>query len=79
MIINKIDFSMINKIDDYKIIEYPAIKEPFQELIETLQEDMSAMLFSDELDNLFSHYSTALNMVKSKEVQARLPFEIEMN
>jgi len=67
------------KIDDYKIIEYPAIKEPFQELIETLQEDMSAMLFSDELDNLFSHYSTALNMVKSKEVQARLPFEIEMN
>ncbi|MBU0474355.1 MAG: signal peptide peptidase SppA [Bacteroidetes bacterium] len=67
------------KIDDYKIIEYPAIKEPFQELIETLQEDMSAMLFSDELDNLFSHYSKALNMVKSKEVQARLPFEIEIN
>jgi len=67
------------KIDDYKIIEYPVIKEPFQEFIKTLQEDMSAKLFSDELDNLFSHYSTALNMVKSKEVQARLPFEIEMN
>jgi len=67
------------KIDDFKIIEYPEIKEPFQELIETLQEDMSTMLFSSELDNIFSHYSTALNMVKSKEVQARLPFEIEMN
>jgi protease-4 len=67
------------KIDDFKIVEYPAIKEPFAELMETLQEDMTIKIFSDEFDDLFNHYSTALKMVKTKEIQARLPFEIEIN
>lgn len=66
-------------IEDYKIVEYPKVKEPFQELIETLQEDLSVKIFSVELDDVFSHYSTALKIIKSKEVQARMPFEIEIN
>lgn len=67
------------EIEDYKIVEYPEIKEPFQEILETLQEDISAKIFSTEIDNIFEYYSKALKMVKSKEVQARLPFEIEIN
>jgi len=66
-------------IEDYKIVEYPEIKEPLQELLETLQEDMSAKIFSSEIKNIFEHYSKALKMVNSKEIQARLPFEIEIN
>jgi protease-4 len=66
------------EIDDYKIVEYPEIKEPFQELLETLQEDLSAKIFSTEIENIFEHYSKAIKMVKSKEVQARLPFEMEI-
>jgi protease-4 len=65
-------------IDEYKIVEYPKIKEPFEEILETLQEDISAKLFSKEIDNVFGYYSKALKMVKSKEVQARVPFEIEI-
>ncbi len=66
------------EIDDYKLLEYPKIKEPFQEILESLQEDISAKIFSTEIDNIFEHYSKALKMVKSKEVQARLPFEMEI-
>ncbi len=67
------------EIEDYRIVEYPEIKEPFQELFEALQEDISAKIFSTEMDDIFEHYSKALKMVKSKEVQARLPFEIKVN
>ncbi len=66
------------KIEDYKILEYPEIKEPFQEILESLQEDISAKIFSTEVNNIFEHYSKALKMVKSKEIQARLPFEMEI-
>ncbi|MCF6269647.1 MAG: signal peptide peptidase SppA [Melioribacteraceae bacterium] len=67
------------EIEDYKIVEYPEIKEPFEEILETLLEDISSKIFSPEIDNIFEHYSKALKMVKSREVQARLPFEIEIN
>jgi len=66
------------EIDDYKIVEYPEIKEPFQEMLELLQEDISAKIFSAEINNIFEHYSKALKMVKSNEIQARLPFEMKM-
>jgi len=65
-------------IKEYKIVEYPKIKEPFEEFIETLQEDISAKIFSPEIDDIFTHYKKALKMVKSKEIQARLPFDIEI-
>jgi len=65
-------------IDEYKIVEYPKIKEPFEEILEALQEDISAKIFSPEIDNIFGYYSKALKMVKSKEIQARVPFEIEI-
>ncbi len=67
------------EIDEYKVLEYPEIKEPFQEILESLQEDISAKIFSTEITNVFEYYSKALKMVKSKEVQARLPFEMEIN
>ena len=66
------------EIEDYKLLEYPEIKEPFQEILESLQEDISVKIFSTEIDNIFEHYSKALKMVKSKEIQARLPFEMEI-
>ena len=66
------------EIDDYKILEYPKIKEPFQEILESLQEDISSKIFSAEISNIFDHYSKALKIVKSKEIQARLPFEMEI-
>lgn len=67
------------EIDDYKIVEYPKIKEPFEEILETLQEDISSKIFLPEMNDIFEHYSRALKLVKSKNIQARLPFEIEIN
>ena len=71
--------SQLAEIDKYRIIEYPKVKEPFEELLETLQEDLSVKIFSEDVENVFSYYDKVLKIVKSNEVQARLPFEIEMH
>jgi protease-4 len=70
--------SSLAEIDEYRIVEYPKVKEPFEEILETLQEDLSAKIFSEDLENVFGYYDKVLKIVKSNEVQARLPFEIEM-
>ena len=66
-------------IEEYRLIEYPKVKEPFEEIMETLQEDFSANIFSDDVESVFEYYDKALRIIKSKEVQARLPFEIELH
>lgn len=71
--------SLLAEIDEYRIVEYPKVKEPFEELLETLQEDLSVKIFSEDIENVFSYYDKVFKIVKSNEVQARLPFEIEMN
>lgn len=65
-------------IQEYRLIEYPRVKEPFEEIMESLQEDFSANIFSDDVENVFEYYKKAIKIIRSKEVQARLPFEIEM-
>jgi len=66
-------------IEEYRLIEYPEIKDPIEEIVENIGKDLSAKIFSSGMDDVFGIYSKALQMVKSKRVQARLPFEIEIN
>lgn len=66
------------EIEDFRIVEYPEIKKPLEELIENLQEDMSVNIFSPDVRDVFGDYSNVLKVLQSKEVQAKLPFEIEV-
>lgn len=66
-------------VKDYRITEYPKIKDPFQQLLEDLTEDSS--LASDrwikrQLGDIYPHYQYIRELQQSKGLQARLPFII---
>ncbi len=66
----------ISDLENYRIVEYPEIRDPFEVFIETLSDDVSLQLFNSELNDIIEHYSKALNLIKGNKIQTRLPFEM---
>lgn len=66
----------ISDLENYRIVEYPEIRDPFEVFIETLSDDVSLQLFNSELNDIFEHYSKTLNLIKGNKIQTRLPFEM---
>ncbi|VAX17199.1 Signal peptide peptidase SppA (protease 4) [hydrothermal vent metagenome] len=67
----------MSDIDNYRVVEYPEIRDPFEMFFETLLDDTSQKIFGTELNSIIEHYSKALNLLKGSKIQARLPFEID--
>lgn len=66
----------ISNLENYRIVEYPEIRDPFEVFIETLSDDVSLQLFGSELNEIVEHYSRAINLIKGSKIQTRLPFEM---
>ena len=66
----------ISELDNYRIVEYPEIRDQFEVFIETLYDDVSLKLFGSELNDIIEHYSKAINLIKGNKIQTRLPFEM---
>ncbi len=66
----------ISGTDNYRIVEYPEIRDPFRVFFESLLDDTSQKVFGQEINNIIEHYSKALNLLKGSKIQARLPFEM---
>ena len=64
-------------IENYRVVEYPEIRDPFEVFFETLLDDASQKVFGSEINHVIEHYSSALNLLKGSKVQARLPFEMD--
>lgn len=67
----------ISDLENYRIVEYPEIRDPFKVFIETLSDDVSLQLFGSELNDIVEHYSKAINLIKGSKIQTRLPFEMK--
>ncbi|MCK5456332.1 MAG: signal peptide peptidase SppA, partial [Melioribacteraceae bacterium] len=67
----------ISELENYRIVEYPEIRDPFEVFIETLYDDVSLQLFGSELNDIIEHYSKAINLIKGNKIQARLPFDMD--
>jgi len=65
-------------IDNYKVVEYPKIRETFEQILEILYEDVSASIFQKEIGAEYKFYTNIINMLKANEVQTRLPFDVEI-
>ncbi|MCK5345719.1 MAG: signal peptide peptidase SppA, partial [Candidatus Heimdallarchaeota archaeon] len=65
-------------IDNYRIIEYPKIRETFEQILEILYEDVSASIFQKEIGVGYKYYSQIINMLNANEVQTRIPFDVEI-
>lgn len=64
------------KLEDYKLIELPKLKDPFQEFFNDWSDDSEAMVLSKEMGEYYQYYRSFKSMVNSKGVQARLPYDL---
>lgn len=69
------------EVSEYRISEYPRVKDPIQQLLEELSgqttETRAQRLLKTQLGSLYPHYRFLYELQQSKGVQARLPFMLE--
>ena len=63
------------ELEDYRIYELPEQKDPFQELLEQLEEDMQTSWIKYQLGDQYKYYKTIQDINHLKGVQARMPYQ----
>ena len=63
------------ELEDYRIYELPEQKDPFQELLEQLEEDMQTSWIKYQLGDQYKYYKTIQDIKHLKGVQARIPYQ----
>ena len=66
----------LSNLQNYRIVEYPEIRDPFEVFFETLYDDASVKLIGTDFNDIIQHYSNAISLIKNNKIQTRLPFEI---
>ncbi|OFY69863.1 MAG: signal peptide peptidase SppA [Bacteroidetes bacterium RIFOXYA12_FULL_33_9] len=65
-------------LTDYRIVEFPKEKDPFQELLKELKGEAETYFFANELGQSYKYLKAYNNILKIKGVQARMPFELDI-
>ncbi len=65
-------------LDDYKIVDFPKSKDPFEEFIKSLTGDVQTRMMKNELGESYLIYKKINNMLQMEGVQARMPYEVEL-
>ena len=63
------------ELEDYRIYELPEQKDPFQELLKQLEEDMQTSWIKYQLGDQYKYYKTIQDIKHLKGVQARMPYQ----
>jgi protease-4 len=66
-------------IEDYRLVEMPALLDPFEKLITDLMGESTQTLLQKELGTNYKYYNYVKGLAEIKGIQARLPFEIDIN
>lgn len=66
------------KLNDYKLMYYPTVKDPFASLMGTSKEKIKAWMLEDELGEYRQYIEQLRTIAKSSGIQARLPYTIEI-
>ncbi|SEN36481.1 protease-4 [bacterium A37T11] len=66
------------KLKDYRIVSYPAIKDPIQELLRTGSEQVKNYFTKQELGVSYPYYVQAKKIIQQSGIQARLPFVVDI-
>lgn len=66
------------KIDTYRVMEYPREKDPFSSLFSTSKEKIKMWLVNDELGEYAQYLKRMKDVVKTKGVQARVPYQLDI-
>lgn len=66
-------------LEDYRIVSLPKQKDPIEELIKGLTGEAKSHFLKNELGDTYRFYNQAQNITNLGGIQARLPYEIELN
>lgn len=67
------------KLDDYKLVAYPKLKDPFEELLEELEMNIEAKVMNSVLGDEQKYYKKLQSVTTQSGVMARMPFDIELH
>lgn len=65
-------------LKEYKLIDLPAIKDPFTRIMETLSGDHTSILLKKQLGPAYEYYNYLNQISRMKGVQAMMPFDISV-
>lgn len=66
------------KLDDYNIVYYPAVKDPFASLLGSSKEKIKAWMLEDELGEYRSYIEQLKTITRSSGIQVRMPYNVEI-
>jgi protease-4 len=66
------------QLDEYRIVKYPTVKEPFALMMSSGTEQLKTWVTKQQLGESYTYYQQLKNLVQYKGVQARLPFDMEV-
>lgn len=66
------------KLDNYRVSEYPRMKDPFSSILSTSKEKIKIWMLEDELGDYLKYYSELKKVSKQSGIQARIPYLVEI-
>jgi protease-4 len=67
------------KLDNYRIVNLPKLKDPFEELMKEFTGSAKAKLMKDELGETYKYYQELRGVVAQRGVLARIPYDIDIH
>src|SRR6056297_761787 len=65
-------------IEKYRVVDYPKLKDPFQQLLEDFQGNVKASILKKELGNEYRYYEKIQTIKNLKGIQARITYDVEI-
>ena len=66
-------------LDNYRIVNLPKLKDPFEELLKGFSGSARASFMKDEMGENFKYYEQLRSIISQKGVLARMPYDIEIH
>lgn len=67
------------QLKSYDVVDYPKRKDPFEQLMEDLTQNVEAKVLTHTLGNDYKYYEKVQSIKEQSGVMARMPFEIELH
>ena len=66
------------ELENYRVVNYPKLKDPFQQLLEDLQGNVRVSILKKELGADYKYYENLKDLVNHQGIQARMPYEVDL-
>lgn len=66
-------------LDNYRIVNLPKLKDPFEELLKGFSGSARASFMKDEMGENYKYYEQLRSIISQRGVLARMPYDIEIH